>query len=168
MIDFLQTHPEHKQRICDIIIEIFKKNLLNERVSCPLLNFLNIIISSGAIDDIVLDPATNFSSEVFRLTKLEIKGHKKLYKVVSSINVFCQLLQVIELINQLCFMFYSNNIFRLPQVKDLNLKVLAILTVFLGLPHVHIRKTTAAKLYEALILHADACDIPEEKLDDVS
>lgn len=93
-MDFLRNDSEHQKRICDVIIDIFNKNTLNERISCPLLNFLNIIISSGIIDDIVLDPSLSFSSEVYRLTKLEIKGHKKLYKLVSSINVFCQLIQV--------------------------------------------------------------------------
>lgn len=94
---FLREHSEHEKRICDTIIDIFNKNSLNERISCPLLNFLNIIIGSGIIDDIVLDPTAKFSSEIYRLTKLEIKGHKKLYKLVSSISVFCQLIQVWEI-----------------------------------------------------------------------
>lgn len=91
---FLRENPQHQTRICDVILDIFNKNILNDRISCPLLNFLNILISSGEIDNIVLDSTSNFSAEVFRLTKLEIKGHKKLYKLVSSINVFCQLIQV--------------------------------------------------------------------------
>ena len=95
LIDFLRKNPEQQTRICNVVIDIFNKNTLNDRISYPLLNFLNIIISSGIIDDILLDPSSTFSSEVFRLTKLEIKGHKKLYKLVSSINVFCQLIQVI-------------------------------------------------------------------------
>lgn len=94
MIHFLRNHSEHRDRICHIIIDIFAKNILNERITCPLLNFLNIIISSGCIDNIVLDPANDFSTEIYRLTKLEIKGHKKFYKLISSINVFCQLIQV--------------------------------------------------------------------------
>lgn len=53
------------------------------------------------------------------------------------------------------------------QVPDLSSKVLSTLSIFLGLPHVHVRKTTATKLYEALILHADACGVPEENLDEV-
>lgn len=52
-------------------------------------------------------------------------------------------------------------------MPDLSSKVLSTLSIFLGLPHVHVRKTTATKLYEALILHADACGIPEENLDEV-
>lgn len=53
------------------------------------------------------------------------------------------------------------------QVPELSAKVLSTLSIFLGLPHVHVRKTTATKLYEALILHADACGISEENLDEV-
>lgn len=53
------------------------------------------------------------------------------------------------------------------QVPELSSKVLSTLSIFLGLPHVHVRKTTATKLYEALILHADACGVPEENLDEV-
>lgn len=94
MIHFLRNHPEHQTRICNTIVDIFAKNILNERLTCPLLNFLNIIISSGCIDHIVHDPTNNFSAEIYRLTKLEIKGHKKFYKLISSINVFCQLIQV--------------------------------------------------------------------------
>lgn len=53
------------------------------------------------------------------------------------------------------------------QVTELNSKILSTLSIFLGLPHVHVRKSTATKLYEALILHADACNIPEDNLDEI-
>lgn len=52
-------------------------------------------------------------------------------------------------------------------MTELSPKILSTLSIFLGLPHVHVRKTTATKLYEALILHADACAIPEENLDEI-
>lgn len=94
MFHFLRSHSEHTPRICDKIIDIFQKNLLNERITYPLLNFLNLLIASGSIDSVVLDANASFSEDIFRLTKLEIRGHKKLYKLVSSISVFCQLIQV--------------------------------------------------------------------------
>lgn len=176
----MRQHPEHQTRICDVIIDIFNKNTLNERISCPLLSSLTIIISSGVIDDILLDSSSTFSAEIYRLTKAEIKGHKKLYKLVASINVFCQLIQVICLASNLfcdknervksnsliwiqIFFFWKFII----QVPDLSAKVLSTLAIFLGLPHVHVRKTTATKLYEALILHADVCGVPEENLEEV-
>lgn len=45
--------------------------------------------------------------------------------------------------------------------------MLTKLTFFLGLTHVHLRKTTAIKLYEAIILHGDTSCIPEENLEEV-
>lgn len=41
------------------------------------------------------------------------------------------------------------------------------MAIFLGLTHVHVRKTSATKLYEALALHGDSCDIPEENMDEI-
>lgn len=53
------------------------------------------------------------------------------------------------------------------QVTELSSKILGTLSIFLGLPHVHVRKSTATKLYEALVLHADACNIPEDNLEEI-
>lgn len=47
-------------------------------------------------------------------------------------------------------------------------KVLAVLAVYLGLMHVHVRKSTASKLYEAIVIHGDTSCIPEENIDEVS
>lgn len=93
-LDFLNTHPNEITRICDLTIKIFQDNLLNERVTYPMLNFLDTILSSGTLLPILDDENSTFPDEVFRLVNLEIKGHKKLYKIVSSISVMCQLIQV--------------------------------------------------------------------------
>lgn len=53
------------------------------------------------------------------------------------------------------------------QVDRLCPQVLAKLTLFLGLTHVHLRKTTAIKFYEALILHGDTSCVPEENLEEI-
>lgn len=145
MFHVLRSHPDQIPRICHAIVDVFEKNLLNERITYPLLNFLSLLIASGCINTVILDADNNFSEEIFRLTKLEIKGHKKLYKLVSSISVFCQLVQV----------------------PSLSTKVLSYLAIFLGLTHVHVRKSTASKLYEALILYGDSIGIPEENLDEI-
>ena len=39
--------------------------------------------------------------------------------------------------------------------------------VFLGLTHVHIRKSAALKLYEAMLLYGDTTDVPEENLEEI-
>jgi tubulin-specific chaperone D len=93
-LDFLKANDEDIQRICDTTLKIFREHLLNERITYPMLNFLEMILSSGVLVMILEDENNNFADEVFRLVNLEIKGHKKLYKIVSSINVMCQLIQV--------------------------------------------------------------------------
>lgn len=93
-LDYLNNHPNDTERICDLILKIFQDNLLNERITYPMLNFLDTILSSGTLLHILDNENSKFPDEVFRLVNLEIKGHKKLYKIVSSINVMCQLIQV--------------------------------------------------------------------------
>lgn len=93
-LDFLKANDEEIPRICQLIVKIFEDNLLNERVSHPMLNFLDMLLSSGVLVMILDDESNNFADEILRLTNLEIRGYKKLYKVVSSVNVYCQLIQV--------------------------------------------------------------------------
>lgn len=93
-LDFLKANDDEIPRICILILKIFEDHLCNERITYPLLNFLEMILSSGVLVMILEDENNNFAEEVFRLVNLEIKGHKKLYKIVSSINVMCQLIQV--------------------------------------------------------------------------
>lgn len=40
--------------------------------------------------------------------------------------------------------------------------------IFLGLTHVHIRKSAALKLYEAMLIYGDTTDVPEDNLDEIS
>lgn len=142
---FLKSNPDHVKRIGEEIIAVFQENSLNERVTYPMLNFLDLLISSGTIDSLLCDAAETFPDEIFQLVSNEIAGQKKLYKLISSINVYCQLIQV-------------------PRLCP---KILSKMMVFLGRPHVHVRKTAAIKLYEALIVHGDGSGIDEENMDEV-
>lgn len=40
--------------------------------------------------------------------------------------------------------------------------------IFLGVTHVHIRKSAALKFYEAMLLYGDTTDVPEENLEEIS
>lgn len=145
MFQYLKAHPNDIERISKEIILVFEENLNNDRVTHPMLNFLDLILSSGAFNNLLMNETSNFPDEIFRLVSTEMKGNKKLYKLVSSINVFCQLIQV-------------------PKLCP---KVLTKMSIFLGQTHVHIRKSTASKLYEALTLYGDTSGIPDENLDEV-
>lgn len=94
LLDFIKSNKEHLPRIGNEIVNIFEEHLLDDRVTSPLLNFLDVVLSSGCFQQLIDDPHSNFVDEIFRLVNIEIKGHKKLYKTISSINVFCHLIQV--------------------------------------------------------------------------
>lgn len=146
LFQFLRAHPGEVRRLCAEVLVIFASNLQNDAISHPLLNFLDVLLASGTVNAELLDAESTFADEVYRLTKLEHKGQRKLYKLVSSINVFCQLLQV-------------------PRLSS---KVLSTLAIYLGMVHVHVRKCTATKLYEAIVIHGDTCGtIPVENIDDI-
>lgn len=106
-LDFLKANDSEIPRICELIVKIFEENLLNERISHPMLNFLEMLLSSGVLVMILDDENNKFADEILRLTNLEIRGYKKLYKVVSSINVYCQLIQVSELKHRFIFVELS-------------------------------------------------------------
>lgn len=97
------------------------------------------------MESVLLDVNSDFAEDIYTLLNMEIKGHKKLYKLVSSISVFCHLMQV----------------------QRLSKRILSKLSIFLGLTHVHIRKTAATKLYESLLIHGDVCGIKEENMDEI-
>lgn len=40
--------------------------------------------------------------------------------------------------------------------------------IFLGVTHVHIRKSAALKFYEAMLLYGDTTDVPEDNLEEIS
>lgn len=165
-LDFLKANDDEIPRICDLILKIFRENQMNERITYPMLNFLEMILSSGVLVMILEDENSNFAEEVFRLVNIEIKGHKKLYKIVSSINVMCQLIQVkffnlILTAKLLILLFHW-------QVRSLCPKVFTKMGIFLGLTHVHIRKSAALKLYEAMLIYGDTTDVPEDNLDEIS
>ncbi|XP_017860136.1 PREDICTED: tubulin-specific chaperone D [Drosophila arizonae] len=145
LFQFLRAHQEMVPRLCSEIVQNFECHLLNERVTYPMLSFLDILLGSGSVENVLHDENNPFAEDIYRLLNLEVKGYKKLYKTATSISTFCQLLQV-------------------PRLSK---RILSKISVFLGLQHVHVRKTAATKLYEALALHGDVTDIPEENMDEI-
>lgn len=146
LFNFMKDHPEQVPRIGNEILEVFEANLGRERITAPMLNFLDILIRSGSVNTLIEEHEDSpFGNTVFRLINAEIKGHKKMYKLVSAMNVLCQLIQV----------------------RSLAPKIFSKVSVMLGLPMVHVRKSTATKFYEALILYGDQTDISEDNLDEI-
>lgn len=47
LFQFLRAHSNDVPRICNDILSVFEENKLNDRITHPLLNFLDSLLSSG-------------------------------------------------------------------------------------------------------------------------
>lgn len=81
--------------LCTRILNIFEENNKNERMITSILAFLDRLLSSGCIQSIIDDPNSEIPDRMLTLVKKEMKCQHKTQLLISSIQVFCQLLQVI-------------------------------------------------------------------------
>ncbi|XP_077183678.1 tubulin-specific chaperone D isoform X2 [Paroedura picta] len=122
---------------CETLLQVFEDNLLNDRVSVPLLKMLDQLLDSGCFDIFVAEENHPFPMKLLVLCKEEIKRSKDIQKLRSSIAVFCGLIQF---------------------PGDMRKKVLFQLFLLLCHPFPIIRKTTAGQIYEMLITYSDIAD----------
>lgn len=97
LFSFLKSIEDASEisRILNSILDIFNAYLHNIRVIVPLFTFLDRLLGSGVIRKILEDPNSRFAEELLRLSKLEIARIKDYRKLVNSMDVFCQLVQVL-------------------------------------------------------------------------
>jgi len=129
------------------ILAVFKTNQKVDRVTVPLFKFLEQLLTSGCLETILDDPENTFSFDLFNLCKTEVGKCGDPNKIMTSADVFCQLLQAGD-----------NN-----TVK----KCLTQLSIFLCHKFPRVRKSTAEKLYEAILTFADKEIVPDENLETV-
>ncbi|GLG98265.1 Tubulin-specific chaperone D [Gryllus bimaculatus] len=141
-----ENDPKELNRICDTIIELFIEYHSDNRVVCPLYGFLDRLLGSGHVSLILKDADSKFASEILRLVRSDIQKIRDHKKRMGSIDVLCQLIQV-----------------KGPVSKG----ALVQLSIFLCSYYLTVRRATAAKLYESLLLYGDESIIPEENLDEV-
>ncbi|CAG9134138.1 unnamed protein product [Plutella xylostella] len=134
------------QEICRELTAIFTRHLHDRRVSQPMFNLLERLLSSGAISPILDDPASTFAADVLKYVQLELRGGKHWYKLLDSINVLCQLVQV------------GGEVCR---------KSLGQLVIYLCYSECYVRRCAAARLYEALALYGDVSCVPASNQDQV-
>ncbi|CAH2071317.1 unnamed protein product, partial [Iphiclides podalirius] len=132
--------------ICDTIIEVFSDNLHVKRITGPMFNFLDRLLSSGSISPILDDPESKFAANILKYLQLELRGGKNIYKLLDSINVLCQLIQV---------------------GGEVCAKALGQLVIYLCYADRYVRRCAAARLYEALTLYGDSCAAPQDDIDKV-
>ncbi|KAI4493051.1 hypothetical protein M0802_009699 [Mischocyttarus mexicanus] len=129
--------------LCDKMLIIFEESHKNERMITSILAFLDRLLSSGCIQIILDDPNSDIPERILLLLKQEIKCTTSTKLLISSINVFCQLLQVHGFIGKRAF---------------------CQLSIFLCHKYKCLRKVTAIRTYETLTLYGEEMDLSEEDL----
>ncbi|KAL4707948.1 hypothetical protein ACJJTC_013739, partial [Scirpophaga incertulas] len=148
LFSYLNSLHENRlilKSICDTVIQIFADNLHVKRITGPMFKFLDRLLSSGSITPILEDPNSTFAKDVLKYLLLELRG-KNIYKLLDSIDVLCQLIQV---------------------GGDVNRRALSQLVIYLCYADRYVRRCAAARMYEALTLYGDVCSVPQENIDQV-
>ncbi|KAM6469790.1 tubulin-specific chaperone D isoform 2-T3 [Liasis olivaceus] len=133
----IQSDRDAMSSFCETLLKVFEDNLLNDRVSVPLLKMLDQILANGCFDVFVTEENHPFPIKLLTLCKEESKRSKDIQKLRSSIAVFCGLIQF---------------------PGDMRKKVLFQLFLLLCHPFPVIRKTTASEVYEMLITYSDIAE----------
>ncbi|XP_063893170.1 tubulin-specific chaperone D [Helicoverpa armigera] len=145
-LNTLHTDKVMLTSICDTIIKVFADNLHVKRITGPIFNFLDRLLSSGSISPILDDPESTFAMDILKHLQLELRGGKNIYKLLDSINVLCQLIQVGGVVCS---------------------RSLGQLVIYLCYADRYVRRCAAARLYEALTLYGDVCSVPQDNIDQV-
>ena len=140
---FSQLHrmkPDQVEAFTRSLLAVFKSNQKVDRVTVPLFKFLEQLLTSSCLENILEDPDNSFSFSLFSLSKTEISKCGDPNKIMSSADVFCQLLQAADV----------------NTVK----KCLVQLAIFLCHKFPRVRKSTAEKMYEAILTFSDRTIVP--------
>ncbi|XP_078011895.1 tubulin-specific chaperone D isoform X3 [Phascolarctos cinereus] len=133
----IQNDIQAMDSFSETLIQVFEDNLLNDRVSVPLLKMLDQMLANGCFDIFTAEENHPFSLKLLSLCKEEIKKSKDIQKLRSSIAVFCGMIQF---------------------PGDVRKKVLFQLFLLLCHPFPIIRKTTASQIYEMVLTYSDIVD----------
>ncbi|XP_055598519.1 tubulin-specific chaperone D [Uranotaenia lowii] len=145
MNEYLKTHtdfiPQFGATVLRILQEKSPKDVL---FMTSTFKFLSELLSSSVNSRMLLSDelSPNFPEAIFTLVN-DLITHSK--KHLNSIPVYCALMLA-------------------PKICK---RVLSKLVCYLGMLCVNIRRETALKMYETLLVYGDQTSIPEENLDEV-
>ncbi|KAK1330682.1 hypothetical protein QTO34_008619 [Cnephaeus nilssonii] len=129
----IQNDPQALESFSGTLLQVFEDNLLNDRVSVPLLKMLDQMLANGCFDVFTAEEDHPFCVKLLELCKAETSKSKDVQKLRSSIAVFCGMAQ------------FPGGVRR---------KVLLQLLLLLCHPYPVIRKTTASQVYEMLLTYS--------------
>ncbi|XP_047614362.1 tubulin-specific chaperone D isoform X2 [Phacochoerus africanus] len=133
--------PRALEDVAGALLRVFEDNLLNDRVSVPLLRTLDQMLAHGCFDVFTAEEDHPFCVKLLALCKEETRKSKDVQKLRASVAVFCGLAQF---------------------PGDVRRRVLLQLCLLLCHPFPVIRKSTASQVYEMVLTYevvaADALD----------
>ncbi|CAK7291514.1 Tubulin-specific chaperone D [Vulpes lagopus] len=140
----IQNDPQALEGFGGTLLQLFEDNLLNDRVSVPLLKMLDQMLANGCFDLFTAEQDHPFSVKLLALCKEETRKSKDVQKLRSGVAVFCGMVQF---------------------PGDVRRKVLLQLCLLLCHPFPVIRKSTASQVYEMLLTYGDV--LPDGVLEEV-
>ncbi|XP_065073427.1 tubulin-specific chaperone D [Ochlerotatus camptorhynchus] len=144
MNEYLKTHQSLVPQFGATVQRILQaKATKDPLVMSSTFQFISELLSSSSNSTLLLsDETSDFPEAIFTLTN-DLIAHSK--KHLSSIPAYCALMLA-------------------PKICK---RVLSKLVMYLGMLCVNIRRETALKMYETLLVYGDQTCIPEENLDEV-
>ncbi|XP_059204389.1 tubulin-specific chaperone D isoform X2 [Centropristis striata] len=146
LFDYLRKIQEDSDALTqfgDTLLNVFRNNLRNDRVSIPFLKMLNQMLANSCFEIFTTQENHPFCVDLLALIK-EFKKTKDISKLRACVAVFCGLIQF---------------------QGEVRKKVLSQLLMLLCHSFPVIRKTTASQMYEMMLTYDDVID--PEVLDDV-
>ncbi|XP_059235927.1 tubulin-specific chaperone D isoform X2 [Mustela nigripes] len=140
----IQNDPQALEGFGGTLLQVFEDNLLNDRVSVPLLKTLDQMLANGCFELFTKQQDHPFGVKLLALCKEEVRKSKDVQKLRSSVAVFCGMVQF---------------------PGGVRKKALLQLCLLLCHPFPVIRKTTASQVYEMLLTYSDI--VAEDVLDEV-
>lgn len=137
--------PEEIYKICDVILKIFENYQKSDRITIAMFRFLEKMFSSGSISVVLNDNDSQFARKALKLIQLEINGCRDIYKLIDGIAILCQFLQV---------------------QTDVATTALVQLSIMLCHKQSYVRRSTATRVHEAMLIYGDNSIIPIDNLED--
>lgn len=145
LFQHLKAQPtDELERLADIILKIFAEYQNVDRIIIPLLTFLERVLSSNYFHPVLENPTSNFAADILKMVKEEIARTTDTKKLTVSVDVFCQLIQV---------------------RGEVSRRSLVQLSIMLCHRFKWLRKVAASKLYEALMVYSEECELKADNLD---
>ncbi|XP_050312705.1 tubulin-specific chaperone D [Anthonomus grandis grandis] len=134
------------KRICETVHTIFVDHQKCDRITVPMFRFLDKLIDSQCISGIIEDTGDDFTKRILKLVQMEIAGCRDIYKLMDGISLMCQFIQVPGEVSQ---------------------TALVQLSILLCHRQTYVRRSTASRLYESLLVNGDCSGIPTDNLDEI-